>query len=79
MWEVTALTGEEEEDVQKDEGLGCLNIYFCVIPQRANGGDFREASRWVGVCLEATMKEEEELLKKDKDRKKTREMRGMRR
>lgn len=39
-WEVTALMGEEE-DVQKDGELVCLNIhFFCVIPQRATGGEF---------------------------------------
>lgn len=36
------MPAAEEEDVQKDKGLICLNIYFCVGPQRAAWRDFRD-------------------------------------
>lgn len=49
-WEVT-IPAAEEEDVQKDKGLICLNIYFAWAPQRAAWRDFRDGREW--KCLTA--------------------------
>lgn len=75
MWEVTIPAGVEE-DVQKDKGLICLNIYFCVGPQRAAWRDFGDGSK--RECLKATTKEEAEQERRDKDREKMRTRGGCR-